>query len=452
MENTLNMTTGSPLKLMVRFALPLMFGNIFQQLYTVVDTAIVGRGVGMTALAALGAVDWLNWLLLGIAAGVTQGYSVRISQKFGQQDYEGLKQTVGGAVVLSVWVALGCTVLAQLCLPTALTLLRVPQVLRPQAVLYSRIIMGGFPVVFFYNLCASCLRAVGDSRTPLYAMIVASITNIVLDCVAVFVLGWGIAGAAAATVLSQLLSGIICAIKIARTSVLRFDLSHLRSGKAVHKDLIQIGSPIAAKNVIIAVGGMCIQSIVNGFEMSFIAGFTATNKLYGLLEIAALSYGYAVTTYVGQNYGAMRWDRIRSGMRSAVVLSICTALGIATCMLLFGRQITMLFISRDTPELAAAAGETAYQYLCTMSVALPALYLLYAYLSALQGIGNTIAPMLSGFLELACRVGLSLFVGAIGFRFGIFIAEVSAWIAAAIFLGISYYRSIHRLSMKEDTL
>lgn len=448
MKNTINMTQGKPIKLLTVFALPLMFGNIFQQMYTVVDTAIVGRGVGMSALAALGAVDWLNWLFLGIAAGFTQGYAVRVSQKYGQQDEEGLKQVLGASAVLSIIISIGATLISQLGLSSVLTLLRVSEELRPMAELYSRIIMGGFSVVMFYNFGASCLRAVGNSKTPLLAMIVASITNIVLDCVAVFVLGWGIAGAAAATVFSQLVAGTICFVTMLKTPLLHFGKKHLRSGKVYHGDLCRIGSPIAAKNVIIALGGMAIQSVVNGFDISFIAGFTATNKLYGLLEIAALSYGYAITTYVGQNYGAMRYDRIKSSIRSAVVLSICTSMVIGAVMILFGRPITMLFISSESASLAASAGKTAYEYLFTMSAMLPVLYLLYVYLSALQGIGNTVSPMLSGILEFFLRVGLAFLVGYTGYQNGIFVAEVSAWLGAAIFLAVSYYRSIKKLVHK----
>ena len=442
---TLNMTEGKPLKLLFSFALPLMFGNIFQQLYTVVDTAIVGQGVGMDALAALGSVDWLNWMLLGILQGYTQGFSVRMSQKYGQKDIDGLKQVIGCSAALCMLIAMICTVLSQLGLPLFLKMLRVPDGLRGMAELYSRIIMGGLPAVMFYNFCSSVLRSVGDSKTPLMAMIAASITNIILDCVAVFALGWGIAGAAIATVASQCLSGTICAVKIYRSPQLHFTRKHMILSRQLSPNLIKIGTPVAAKNVIIALGGMVIQSIVNGFSLSFIAGFTATNKLYGLLEIAAISYGYAVTTYVGQNYGAGQTKRIKKGMSSAVIMSLITSLVIAAIMIVFGRPITMLFISGENPMLMVEAGNVAYYYLCCMAVSLPVLYLLYVYSSALQGIGNTVATMFSGILEFVMRVSLAAVVGFTGFEMGIFGAEVSAWYSAAIFLGISYYRNIKKI-------
>ena len=446
MARTLNMTNGSPMKLLFSFALPLMFGNIFQQLYTVVDTAIVGRGVGMTALAALGTVDWLNWMMLGIAQGFTQGFCIRMAQKFGAQDLDGLKKTLGTSVVLTAIVAILGTLIAQLGLPVFLKWMQAPDYLIPSATQYSRIIMGGFAAVCFFNLCSSTLRAVGDSKTPLVAMVIAAVTNIVLDVVAVFMLGWGIAGAAAATIFSQLLSGILCAVKIFQTPELRFERRHITLNLFMAKDLMRIGIPAAAKNIIIAVGGMVVQTVVNSFDsMSFIAGFTATNKLYGLLEIAALSYGYAVTTYVGQNYGAGLTPRIRSGVRAANTLALLSSVVIAAVMFLFGRQITMLFISREDLALAMAAGETAYRYLCCMSASLPVLYVLYVYMSALQGMGNTVAPMLSAVFELVIRIGVSIIVACIGFREGIFIAEVGAWFGGAATQVLGYCLQIRKL-------
>jgi len=446
MARTLNMTTGSPMKLLFSFALPLMFGNIFQQLYTIVDTAIVGRGVGMLALAALGTVDWLNWMMLGIAQGFTQGFCIRMSQKFGAQDMEGLKQTLGTSILLTAIVAAVGTLVAQLGLPLFLKWMQVPAYLTASATLYSRIIMGGFAAVCFFNLCSSTLRSVGDSKTPLIAMVIAATTNIILDFVAVFVLRWGIAGAAAATVFSQVLSGTLCAIKIWQTPELRFETRHLTMNLFTAADLMRIGIPAAVKNIIIAVGGMVVQTVVNSFDsMSFIAGFTATNKLYGLLEIAALSYGYAVTTYVGQNYGASLIPRIRSGVRAANTLALLSSVVIAAVMLIFGRPITMLFISREDAALALEAGETAFRYLQLMSVSLPILYVLYVYMSALQGMGNTVAPMWSAAFELLIRLTVAFLVAQIGYRNGIFWAEVGAWFGGAATQALGYFLQIRKI-------
>ena len=450
MADTLNMTSGKPMKLLFSFALPLMFGNVFQQLYTVVDIAIVGQGVGMGALAALGCVDWLNWMLLGIAAGYAQGFGVRMSQRFGRQDSEGLKQTLGNAAVVTAVMAAVCTALAQIFLPSLLDLLQVPLGLRDYATVYSRIVMGGFPAVAFFNFVSAVLRSVGDSKTPLKAMIVAAVTNIALDVVTVFILDWEVAGAAGATVFSQLLAGFLCAVKIYKNPQLHFNRRHLKPRKAMVLDLVGVGTPLAGKNLIIALGGIVVQSVVNSFQdVGFIAGFTATNKLYGILEIAALSYGYAVTTYVGQNYGAMRIDRIKSGMKAATILSLISAGVIALAMFLLGRPITMLFISQEDPAMALIAGDTAYTYLCTMSAALPMLYILYAFLSALQGMGNSMAALVSGIVELGLRLSVSAAVAYTGYRTGIFAAEVAAWTGSAIFLVISYLANMKKLTKKD---
>ena len=438
MGKTLNMTQGRPLSLLIRFALPLMFGNMFQQLYTVVDTAIVGKGVGMEALAALGGVDWLNWMMLGIAQGFTQGFSVRVSQKFGETDMQGLRRFMGQSAILTAVLALLCVLLGQLLLPTFLLFLQVPVHLQGTASLYTRILFGGLPAVFFFNYCSAMLRAVGDRKTPLVAMAIASVVNIILDIVAVFGLGWGIAGAAAATLIAQGISGVICLVKILRTSALRFSKQDLAIDKAVLGNLMRLGTPSAAKNTVIALGGMAVMAVVNTFGTAFIAGFTSTNKLYGLLEICALSYGYAVITYVGQNYGAMRFDRIKAGIKCATILAIATAVVISVLMFVFGKPITMLFISTENPADAIQAGSVAYRYLCVMAAWLPVLYILYLLLSALQGLGDTVRPMNSGLIELVCRVAIAIFVAYIGFESGIFFAEIIAWTGAAVYLWYHY--------------
>ena len=444
MSKSINMTQGDPFRLLFRFALPLMLGNVFQQLYTMVDTAIVGKGVGLQALAALGSVDWLNWMMLGMAQGFTQGFSVRIAQKFGEGNREKLQLFMGQSALISGVLAVLCTGIGWGCLPIFLQFLRVPEELRSMAALYTGILMTGLPAVFFFNYCSAVLRAVGDSKTPLAAMTAAAILNIVLDLVAVFVLHWGIAGAAIATIIAQCVSGVICVIKICDTPQLRFSKASLAPRWDILKNLLKIGLPVAGKNLMVAIGGMVVMTVVNTFGTTFIAGFTATNKLYGLLEIAALSYSYAITTYVGQNYGAMRLDRISAGMKSATVLSLVTSVIIMVCMIVFGRPITMLFISAEDAALAMEAGEIAYQYLCVMAAGLPVLYILYLLLAAMQGLGDTIRPMISGSIEFLFRMGVAIVIARIGVEKGIFLAEPAAWISAMVYLLYCYRKRMKR--------
>ena len=450
-QNSRDMTVGRPGRLLLGFALPLMLGNICQQLYMVVDTAIVGRGVGLDALAALGCVDWFNWMVFGIAQGLSHGFSVLMAQKYGEKDLPGLRRTAAQSALLSGSVAVGFILFFQLTLPLILRLLQVPAELRPLSALYTRILIAGALPMFFFNYCAGVLRAVGDSKTPLKAMLIASAVNIALDCVAVFVLGWGIAGAAGATVFSQCISGAVCARQIRKDPLLRFSREDCRPDWPLCRGLLAMGAPIAGKNIIISVGGMTIQAVVNGFAMSFIAGFTATGKLYGVLEVAALSYGYAVSTYVGQNYGAGRFARIRRGVRSACGLAVATSLLVAAVMIVFGRPITMLFISAEEPLLAAAAGQVAYDYLFCMAVFLPVLYLIFVFQSALQGIGDARSTINFGFVEFALRVSLALAVYFSGIQYGIFAAEVLSWTGSAVYLFLRYRRREQRLPRQDST-
>ena len=443
---TMNMTKGQPLRLLLLFSLPLMFGSVFQQLYTVVDTAIVGQGVSMQALAALGTVDWLNWMLFSIAQGFSQGISIMVSQKYGEGSHDQIPGVVGQGALLSLILSAVLTAVGVIGIPHFLRLMQAPEELRPMAVLYSTILFGGFIAAAFYNFTASMLRAVGDSRTPLTAMIAASLLNIALDALAVFVLKWGIAGAASATVLSQLTAGTVCWIRMRRIPELRFCFSDLRPDGKTILDLLRLSLPVSLMNMIISIGGVFLQSIVNTFGVTFIAGYTSTNKLYGLLEIAAVSFGYAVTTYVGQNYGAKDSLRIRKGVRTAVFLSIVTSAVIGLSMIFFGHQILSLFLSDEDPESFSRAMETAYQYLTVMASSLPILYLLYVYRSALQGMGYTRTAMISGLIEFVMRVGLALVVVFTRFANGLFLAEVAAWLGAAVFLCIFYYIRRPRLN------
>lgn len=444
-----NMTEGPPLKLLITFALPLMAGNVFQQLYTVVDTAVVGQAVGVGALASLGAADWLNWMILGIIQGLTQGFSILMAQHFGAKDYRELSRSIGGSITLCILSAAGLMLLGQLCAQPVLQLLNTPADIMGGSLTYLRIVFGGIPAIVAYNLLACVLRAMGDSKTPLYAMIVAALINVGLDLLFVLVFHWGIAGAAIATVIAQVFSSIYCWMNIRKISIIHLHKSDLRPDKAMTATLLKLGTPIALQNAIIAIGGMVVQSVINKFGMLFIAGFTATNKLYGILEIAATSYGYAVTSYVGQNLGARLLKRIRKGMRSAVVVALLTSAVIAGAMLLFGKFFLALFISGE-PSQTAASMEIAYQYLSLMSICLPILYMLHIYRSALMGLGDTFVPMLSGIAEMICRIAVAAFLPLAMGQTGIYFAEVAAWTAAAVLLAGAYYVRIHGLSLRKN--
>ena len=439
-----NMTEGRPVPLIFSFAIPLMIGNVFQQLYTVVDTMVVGKALGVNALAALGAADWMNWMMLGIIQGFTQGFGILLAQEFGAKRYDNLRRSVGNSAALSLLSAIVLLGIGQLLARPVLELLNTPARILPDALLYLRIMYLGIPVVMAYNLLASVLRSLGDGQTPLHAMVVAAVTNILLDLLFVLVLGFGIAGAAAATLIAQLISSLFCLHHIRKIDILSLQAADFRPCGRLPFRLLMLGFPMAFQNAIISVGGMIVQFVVNGFGVLFIAGFTATNKLYGVLEVAATSYGYAMVTYTGQNLGARRTDRIRKGVKSAVLIALLTSLFIAFLMLVFGKGILGWFIS-GTPEEFEQTLQIAYYYLAVMSICLPILYILHITRSAIQGMGNTILPLVSGIAEFVMRAATAVFLPMLIGEHGIFYAEIMAWTGAVVILIISYFLVIRKM-------
>lgn len=432
-----SMTGGTPGKLIFTFALPLMLGNVFQQLYTVVDTMVVGKYLGVDALAALGASDWLNWMMLGIVQGLTQGFAILMARAFGAGDRGRLRDVVGSSALLSAVFSLLLVGLGQLAARPVLLLLQTPGDILPNTLLYLRIMFMGVPIVTAYNLLACILRSLGDGRTPLEAMVVASATNIGLDLLFVMVFQWGIAGAAAATLIAQLVSGLFCLYHVSKLELLRLERSNFRLEAGETLRLLGLGFPMAFQNCVISIGGMIVQFVVNGSGVLFIAGFTASNKLYGVLEIAATSYGYAMITYVGQNLGARKYQRVRQGMRAALAIALATSVVIAAVMLALGRGILSWFIS-GTPQEVEQTMSIAYFYLSVMSWALPILYILHVVRSAIQGMGNTALPMVSGVVEFVMRTATALCLPLAVGEIGIFFAEPAAWIGADVVLVTSY--------------
>ena len=432
-----DMTSGSPGKLILTFAIPLMLGNVFQQFYTMVDTMVVGQVVGVEALAALGATDWLGWLVLGVATGMTQGFSILVSQYYGAREWDKLKKSVAHSYMLTAVVALLVLTVSQLVIHQVMIFLNTPENIIDMSMLYLRIVFCGIPVISAYNILAAILRAMGNSRSPLLAMILAAVINISLDLLFVAGFGWGVAGAAIATVLAQGFSAVYCFFVLRKIDLLHLEKKHFRLEGGLMYRLLYLGAPVAMQNVIISIGGLVVQYVVNGYGFLFVAGFTATNKLYGVLELAAISYGYAMTTYVGQNLGAGEIRRIKKGVFSGTIMALLTSFAISVIMIVIGRNILSLFVSGD-PEQVKQVLDIAYKYLFIMACFLWVLYLLYVYRSSIQGLGNTVIPLASGVAEFAMRISVALLLPKLIGQNGIFYAEICAWSGAALLLGISY--------------
>ena len=444
-SKTRDMTQGSPTRLILSFCLPIIAGNLFQQLYNLVDTLVIGRIEGVTALAAVSAAGWLDWAVLGLAIGMAQGFSIQIAQSFGAADYDELRRAAGQSVLLSIGITVVLTALSELSLRPILVALNSPENTIELTWLYLRIIFGGAAFVMTFNLLAGFLRSLGDSRTPLYAMVAAALCNIALDILFVAAFHWGVAGVAVATVASQGVSCVICLAALRHIPVIRLSRGDLRPQPAMMKRLMGLGVPIAFQNLIISIGGLVLQRVVNDFGFVFMAGYNAATRLTGLLELAGSSLGSAVGTFAGQNLGARRLDRVRLGLRRSAQIGVIMAFTVGALVSLFARPLLLLFVN-DEPELVEQVLRVGCRYLYVASAGLFTLNLLFVYRSTLQGLGDTMIPMISGFVELVMRIGCALLLPRVIGEWGVYWAEVSAWVGAAALLIWGYYYRMRILS------
>ncbi len=447
MARVTDMTEGNPTKHLVAFALPMLFGNLFQQMYSLVDTLVVGRGVGMTGLSAVGSAGWLDWFFLGNIMGLMQGPMVLIAQRFGAGDTKGMRK----AITMSIYVAAATialfTAVALLTARPVLELLKTPAETIDMSHSYIRVIFMGIPVIVIYNLLASVLRALGNSRVPLYAIIIASLINIVLDLVFVLWFQWGVVGAAAATVIAQFFSAIFCFVAVSKIPELRIEKSDWKIEWPVIGKIFKLGLPLMMNSLVISIGGLAVQIIVNGFGSVFVAAITAANRVCGLIEQAGASIANAVGTFASQNFGAGKFDRIKLGVKKAVMVSAAIGWILGGIVIVFAKPIIRFFVD-DEPEIVEQVVEKAHPYLIVICVFLWVLYMLFTYRNALQGMGDSVTPFVSGMLELAFRIGMVLALTGIVGEVGVYCAEAGAWTSAAILLFVVYTVKIRKLCKK----
>lgn len=440
MSRVMNMTEGKPAKLMLTFAFPVIVTNLGQQLYQIVDAAIVGRGVGVDALAAVGCTDWTYWMILWAVGAMTQGFATFVSRYFGMNDPVKINKAITTSVYLSLIISVVFMLVGVIGARPILMLLRTPTEnnILSQAVTYLTTMTCGIIIVAFYNLAAAILRAFGDSKTPLIAMIIAAVMNILLDMLFVLVFQWGVFGAAFASVLSQCVAFLFCTVKIFKIEYVKLDKSAWMWDRALVGEIARFGIPLAIQYVIVNLGGVIVQSTINDQGGSFVAGYTAVNKLYGLLECSAIALGAAFTTYASQNFGASNYRRVRRGVNVAMALAVVVALVLLAIVLPMRYLLPQLFI--DMAEAGAAdAIYVAARYLTNMILALPILYLVYVHRNNLQAIGNSSWSLVSGIAEAASRVIMAkLFFDLAGVEI-MFYIEPTAWLMAWLFVLFPYY-------------
>ena len=443
-----DMTSGSPMKLIVGFAVPIFLGNLFQQLYSVVDAMVLGRAAGADALAAAGSTQALSFLVLGFITGLTHGYAILIAQRFGAGDYAGVRRTAANAGYLAAVSSLIITAASLLGARALLEVMHTPEDIFRDALLYIQVIFIGTAASVAYNMFSGILRALGDSVSPLVILVVSSIVNVGLDVLFVVVFQWGVAGAAWATVLAQALSSAMCFAVLRRLELMRFQREDWRGDRDVIRALLRLGVPVGIMNSITAMGIMLLQSVVNGLGSVTVAAYTAGSKLMNLALQPGDILGIAVGTYVGQNLGAGRLDRIRAGVRQSVLLSLAINIVMGLVLALFGRELTAVFVS-GTEE---AVIEAAYPYFVITGAGVWIVGLLFLYRFALQSLGDTFIPMVSGGVELGMRVGAVLVLDRcfdMGF-YAVCWAEVAAWLGAGVLLAAGYYARMAKLSRQEQ--
>lgn len=443
MKKTTDMTQGSPSRLLISFAIPLMLGSLCQLLYTTADSAVVGRLIGVDAFAAVGAANFLSWLVFEIIIGLVQGFGVLFAQLFGKKDYRELRRATAMSLLLSAGICALLTATGLLCAKPVLTLMDTPAAILPGTLVYVYWMYGDAVVTLANRLAGILLQALGNSRVPVTGNVASCVLNIALDLLFVGVFHWGIAGVAAATVAAQAGSFLYCLVKLWGIPTIRLSRRDFLPAPHLLRELMRLGGPPAFRNGAIAAGGLFVQAAINSHGRLFVAGMAATEKFFGLISLTGSALDGAFATYSAQNYGAGNMGRIKEGLRCTILLSLAGAGIMDVIAVLFGRQLIGLPVAGEPGEIAEIV-QTGYEYLLVLAVLMPLMYLLCIYRSGLQGMGSTLAPTLSGFVELGLRIlAVLLLPGVLGHR-AVYLANPLGWLGAMLLLGISYHRVYHK--------
>lgn len=431
----LDMTKGKPAGLIVRFIIPIILGNIFQQLYSMVDTIIVGRYVGVDALAAVGATGSIMFLVFGFTQGLTTGFTVMTAQRFGAGDREGMKKSIGSAAVLSVIVTVIMTFISMAGMDTLLHWMNTPEDIYDMTKTYIMIICAGIACSVLYNILASILRAIGNSIVPLVLLLVSSLLNIVLDYVLIVYGHMGVAGAAYATVISQGVSGVLCLIYIMwKVPALHVSKKHFILDEQYVKNQLGVGIPMALQFSITAVGTILVQSALNLLGSTVVASYSVSCKVEQLVTQPFCAMGVTMATYCAQNRGINDLERIKKGVKAANIMSAIYAVIIYVLLFPVLPYAIRLFITENVDMVYGYA--KIYITICGFFFI--ALGMIFIYRNALQGCGFGFLPMMGGVVELISR-SVAAFVAAKFLSYeGVCFANASAWITAGIFLWIAY--------------
>lgn len=432
-----DMTTGNPMNIIFNFTLPIFIGNVFQQFYNMADAVIVGKFVGNKALAAVGSTGTIMFLIYGFVVGMTAGFTVLTAQKFGAGDMPAMRRTVAGASFLSLLVGLVLTAAFMAFMKPWLTLMHTPEDIFADAYAYIMIISAGILAQMLYNLLASILRALGNSRVPLYFLILSALLNIVLDLVFIIVFHMGAAGAAAATVISQGVSGALCLVYIVKkVPLLHMTREDWKLSGALLGTQIRIGIPMALQYSITAVGTMMVQASLNILGSTLVAAYTAAGKIEQIVTQAYVAMGTTMATYGAQNMGAGNISRIRQGFKASTVIGVVYAVVSAALVMTVGKYMTYLFVSEDV----ALIMDSVNTYLVCAGIFFIPLAIVNIYRNGIQGLGYGLLPMMAGVAELAGRGVVAVIAARQKSYLGVCLASPAAWVLASLLLiGMYYY-------------
>ena len=444
-QQVTDMTVGSPLRHILQFALPLLLGNLFQQIYNMVDSLIVGKFVGHNALGAVGACGSLNFLFFSLSSGIAIGIGVIVSQYFGAQDNENVRVTIGNAIYVLLITSVIVTVLAFSLTPFLIKLLKTPIEIQKDAILYLRTTALGIIAIALYNGVASILRALGDSKTPLLFLILSTIINVILDIVFVLVLKWGVFGVAFATVISQCIC-VVTATCYAYHHVSYFKLTkkQLKPRKEIILRAYRIGIPVALQSSMIAISCMVLQGVVNTFGTTVVTAYSIIGRIEMIVQQPYGSLGMALTTFAGQNMGANQKERVKQGYKQGVMIALIFSLAMIPIAYLFGSHIIGFFLDKGEGGEVAQIIAIGTRALKITSLCYFALGMIYIPRAILNGCGDTGFSMINGITEVICRIGYSqIFIRIPQLSYwGIWITTIATWITTAIVCVIRYRSGI----------
>lgn len=440
-----DLTKDNPAKVIFIYSLPIILGNVFQQVYNFVDNIIVGRFVSYQALAGVGVTNGMTFLMLGFMMGITSGLGVVTAQHFGAGDMEHVRRSIGTSIIICGVTSAVLTVPAVLLAAPVLKLMGTGPDIFPYASQYVTVLFAGLVTQTAYNLISCILRALGDSRTPLYFLIFSSVANVGFDLLFVCKFGWGVKGAAFGTVLAQFISAVLCFIyAFVRYKEIRLSREDFRTSWKLIWMHLSIGLPMAFQFSITALGIIFLNAALASFPSDYIAGFSAASRTISLGNLVPVSFGVAMANYAGQNFGAGRIDRMRQGVRATIVMSMLVCVVVSSIMLIFPHALTSLFLDPSMQGDAAGIYDAASRYLRVSACLFPFLFMIFIFRNALQGIGKTFWPLMAGVGELLLR-GITSFILPKLFGYtGVIYVDCLSWVLACLILSISYYFIIFR--------